>query len=99
MFTLSVKTVTEFLFHFLGNHCPLPSNRKREEERSRNKHYQTAIGDDPWVCGGGESEEWGDEGVYFLPFVLYTVKKERALWVLFILCFCGFFGSPQFFLL
>lgn len=40
----------------------------------------------------------GDGGIHFLPFVLYTVKKKRVhLWVLFILCFCGFFGSPQFF--
>lgn len=99
MFMLSVKTVTKFLFHFLGK--SLPASLQRKEKRgSLNKHYQPAISDDPWVCWGGDSEEQGDEGIYFLPFVLYTVKKRDSvmgafyfvlIWVWF------FFGSLQLF--
>ena len=77
MFMLLVKTVTKFLFHFLGK--SLPASLQKKKRRSLNKHYQPAISDDPWVCWGGDSEEQGDEGIYFLPFVLYTVKKRESI--------------------
>lgn len=96
---LSVKTVTKVLFHFLGKSLPA-SLQKKEKRGSLNKHYQPAISDDPWVCGGGDSEEQGDEGLYFLPFVLYTVKREREHYGCFLfcayVCVFFFFGSLQF---
>lgn len=76
---LSVKTVTKVLFHFLGKSLPASLQKKEKKRRSLNKHYQPAISDDPWVCGGGDSEEQVDEGLYFLPFVLYTVKRESIM--------------------
>lgn len=52
---LSVKTVTKFLFHFLGKSLPACLQKKEKKTRSLAKHYQPAISDDPWVCGGGDS--------------------------------------------
>ena len=94
---LLVKTVTKFLFHFLGK--SLPASLQKKKRRSLNKHYQPAISDDPWVCWGGDSEEQGDEGIYFLPFVLYTVKKREHYGCFLFCAYLGlcFFGSLELF--
>ena len=97
MFILSVKTVTAFLFHFLRNHCPLPSSRKRRREEPVTNIIKLPSVMTPGCVGEGRVRR-GEMRVFTFYLLSFIQLKKREHYGCFLFCaFVGFFGSPQFF--